>query len=136
MIRLGLGEGWLQERGVDCPDGSSYIAKTDSYGNIIAAVGFHSWNGRDIEMNIPPARLPRALLRACYAYVVNQLGCDRVTLRCRADNAAALRDAARMGAKFEGSSRRFYEDGCAQFTFGLLKEDFPHGLRPLTPART
>jgi hypothetical protein len=94
---------------------------------ILCVLVFHNHDGRDVEIDVPPCRLPLSLLRAAQRYVVNQLECDRVTFKFRADNEKSMNSALRLGGEFEGNVRRFYPDGCDQIIFGLLKEDFHLG---------
>jgi hypothetical protein len=112
----------LKHRVDDC----AYLAAIDADHNILAVLVFHSKQDRDVEINVPPVPIPRSLLRAARRYV-DQIGCDRVTFKFRADNSRSRTAAVRLGARPEGCIVRFYADGCAQLVYGLLKEDFRHG---------
>lgn len=114
----------LAHRVEDC----SYLAEMDCDHTIRSVLVFHNLDGRDIEIDVPPVPVSRSLLRAVRKYVVDQLKCDRVTFKFRADNARSRDAAERLGAQHEGSIRRFYQDGQAQLVYGLLKEDFRLGL--------
>jgi hypothetical protein len=94
---------------------------------ILCVLVFHNHDGRDVEVDVPPAPVSRNLLRAARRYVVDQLGCDRVTFKFRADNDKSLCAAIRLGAREEGRIARFYADGEAQLIYGLFKEDFRLG---------
>jgi hypothetical protein len=125
----GMLEAWfrlktgLNHRIEDC----SYLGEMDCDHTINCVIVFHNHDGRDIEIDVPPTPVSRALLRATRNYVVIQLKCDRVTFKFRADNDRSRHAAERLGARHEGSIRRFYPDGQAQLVYGLLKEDFRLG---------
>lgn len=114
----------IKHRLEDC----AYLAAINADHTILSVIVFHHQEGRDIEMDVAPGFIPRSLLRATQRYVVNQLGCDRVTFKFRADNDKSRDAAARLGGKQEGSLRRFYPDGCTQLVYGILKEDYRLGL--------
>jgi RimJ/RimL family protein N-acetyltransferase len=96
-------------------------------GEIIAGFVFNVWTQHDVEVSLAARRLNRALMRAVYTYVVIQLGCRRATFRTRSDNIKAQRALSRLGARREGCQRLYFGD-CDGLIYGLMKEDFPHGL--------
>lgn len=106
------------------PEHCSYIGEFNADHKISAVLVFHNWEGGDIEIDVPPTRLSTALLRAARRFVVDQLGCKRVTFKFRADNDLSRRAAVRLGAQLEGRQRKFYPDGCDRVLYGLLKEEY------------
>jgi hypothetical protein len=103
-----------------------YIAEVDAEKKIKSMLVFHNWRGRSIEIDVPPGRISRSILRSALLYV-HQVKCDRVTFKFRADNDSSLRAAVRLGAKREGCIRRYYPDGCDQLIYGILKEEYALG---------
>lgn len=103
------------------------IGATDQTGAIIAGFVFNMYTRHDVEVSLVATRLPRGLMRAVYVYVVETLGCDRATFRTRADNEPAKSALIRLGAQLEGQQRGYFGD-CDALLFGILKEEFPHGL--------
>lgn len=96
-------------------------------GKITAGFLFNMYTTHDVEVSLVATRIPRALMKATFAYVVHTLGCRRATFRTRADNYPAQKALARLGAVLEGTQRLYFGD-CDAFIYGILKEDFPHGL--------
>lgn len=125
----GLLEAWwhaktgLHHNVFDC----SYLASINADHKILCMLVFHSRDGQGVEIDVPPIPINRELLRAAKRYVVDQLGCGRVTFKFRPDNEKSRRAAVRLGAQYEGRIRRFYPDGADQLVYGLLKEDYALG---------
>lgn len=90
-----------------------------------AAMVFNDYTGANIEITVAsdPSGWTRAAVREAFAYPFRQAGCRRLTLRTRADNAAVLGIAARLGFRREGVLRDFYDDGCDAVVFGLLRSE-------------
>lgn len=108
-------------------DTATILAAINADHKIKSALVFHNWHDGDIEISVAPTPISRALLRAAYRYVADQLYCRRVTFKFRADNEKSFGDAIRLGGHLEGRIRSFYPDGCDQIIFGILKEDYPYG---------
>ena len=105
----------------------STLASIDATGRINCGVVFQNWTGRDIELSVAASSIPRALLKAIYRYVVEQLGCRRVTFRIRSSDLKTQEAAQRLGAVWEGRIRYFYSETEDAVILGILKEDFPYG---------
>jgi hypothetical protein len=105
----------------------SALASVNADGRITAGVVFQNWTQRDIELSVAASSIPRALLKAIYSYTVDQLGCCRVTFRIRSSDLKTQESAQRLGAQWEGRSRRFYSDTEDAVILGILKDDFPYG---------
>lgn len=105
------------------PETMCFAALTDN-GTPAAVFGFSGWRDGDIEGMLwaTPGGLTRALLRSCARYVFQQLGCDRLTIRIRADNTAMLALSARIGFVHEGTLREAFE-GADVLIFGMLRRE-------------
>lgn len=118
---------WVGERiGVKFDPPYTAIAEVRN-GRIIAAYVFNMWTQHDVEVSLAADRLTVGLMQRAFSYVVNDLGCRRATFRTRADNIPAQRCLERLGGKLEGRQRLYFGD-CDGLLYGILKEDFPHGL--------
>lgn len=93
-------------------------------GSVIAGFVFNNYTRNDIEVSLAADRLPRALLKRVYFYIVHELECRRATFRTRSDNHAAQKALERLGAKLEGRQRLYFGD-CDALVYGIMKEDFP-----------
>lgn len=93
-------------------------------GQITAGFLFNMYTEHDVEVTLAATRIPRALMKATFSYVVHTLGCRRATFRTRADNFPAQKALMRLGAKLEGTQRLYFGD-CDGLLYGILKEDFP-----------
>ena len=121
---------WMQARlGIEFRPPFTVLASMNAQGEFESALLFQCWTANDIEISVVADRLPRSLLRASSRYAVQQLGCRRATFRTRSDNVAAIDAMARLGAMLEGRLRKFYPDDVDALIFGILKEDYPHGVR-------
>lgn len=90
----------------------------------VAVFAFSGWHSGDIEGSLwcEPTGLSVRLLRCCAHYVFGQLGCNRITIKVRADNEPMLALAPRIGFKHEGVMRRA-NNGVDLVIFGLLSEE-------------
>lgn len=90
------------------------IGLVDGAGRLRGGFVFTGFNGEGIEMSLAGAAcLARSSIAAVASYVFEQLGCVRLQLHSRRTNKRVLRQAVRLGFKYEGVSRRMYgrEDG-------------------------
>ena len=92
----------------------------------LSAFVFNDYNGSNIEMTgvSEPGGLTRAVLRYVFNYAFEQCGCRRLTIRTKKQNKAMLKLAPRLGFKYEGIAKHFYEDDDA-VVFRMLKADCP-----------
>lgn len=101
------------------------IGLVDGAGKLRGGFVFTGFNGDGVEMSLAGAAcLTRSGLAVVANYVFEQLKCVRVQLHSRRSNKRVLRQAARLGFKFEGISRRFYgrEDG---IRYAMTIDDIP-----------
>lgn len=121
---------WVSKRipGVELADFGDYRAIGFIHDNELLAGAVYS-NYRpeygDIELTLATAGNVRAVRQGIeigLTYPFEQLGCQRVTVRCRASNARARKLAEGTGFVLEGVKRRGYgdEDMCI---YGLLREE-------------
>ena len=94
---------------------------------MIAGYVFNVWTDHDVEVSLAADRLTATLMKRAFGYVVHNLGCRRATFRTRADNLPAQRCLERLGGRLEGRQRGYFGD-CDALLYGILKEEFPHGL--------
>lgn len=129
---------WVAARlGVSFPSGTTALALARD-GKIFGAAAFCGFTGRDIDVSVAAVHTlawPRAFLARVGSYVFGELGCARMTVLTRAGNHRVLALAPRLGAVREGIKRNYYDDGADAVVFGILKEDWPHGLRSIPAAR-
>ncbi len=101
------------------------IGLVDGAGRLRGGFVFTGFNGDGVEMSLAGAAcLSRGALQAVANYVFEQLGCVRLQLHSRRSNKRVLRQAPRLGFRFEGVSRRQYgkEDG---IRYALTIDDLP-----------
>lgn len=93
------------------------------HGQIVGAAVFNNFEGSNIELScLGKGAFPRSICRllARTAFEVN--GCERVTIRVRADNAYVLKLAGKFGWVMEGVLRKYYGNvDCV--VFGMLKAE-------------
>lgn len=105
----------------------SVMADVGKNGEIRAVFVFNMRTEHDVEVSVAADVMTRRFLREAFVYVSRQLGCRRATFRTRSDNAAAQRALVRCGARLEGRQRAYFGDADG-LLYGILAEDFPHGL--------
>lgn len=100
------------------------IAELTEEGEPAAVFGFVDWIDGDIQGSLwsRPGGVSRRLLGICARYVFRQLGCDRLTIKVRADNAAMLSLAPRLGFVHEGTMRAAHH-GLDVWIFGMLRHE-------------
>lgn len=122
---------WVAGRlGVSFPKGATALALARD-GELVGGAVFCGFTGRDVEVSVAAGRTlawPRGFLARVGAYVFSELGCARMTVLTRPSNRTVIRIAPRLGAVQEGRKRNYFEDGADALVFGILKEDWPHGL--------
>lgn len=98
----------------------------DSAGRPLCAVVLNEYNGSNIEMTIcaEPAGITLGVMRFLAGYVFEQLGCRRLTVRCKRKNKHARRMAERFGFVYEAVSPRFFPDDDAT-VLHMFKEECP-----------
>jgi RimJ/RimL family protein N-acetyltransferase len=93
----------------------------------VGAVVFNLFTPPDISVSVAvdPAGRPgvRRLIAACRRYAFGQLGCARVSASIRAENAASLTNAIRLGFEIEGVKRRAAPDGGDVVMLGYLRKE-------------
>lgn len=115
---------WLEGKvGTTLPEDAQFIGRIVD-GKVVAAVSFSHWTGHDIELSVAalPGAGSRALLRAIFQYVFDQLDCVRCTARIRASNEKSLSLAERIGFRREGVLRNGYGNEDAVI-LGLLRNE-------------
>ncbi|MCZ0734413.1 GNAT family N-acetyltransferase [Phreatobacter sp. AB_2022a] len=129
---------WVAGRlGASFPKGAAALVLARG-GERVGGAVFCGFTGRDVEASVAATATlawPRAFLARVGLYVFGELGCARMTVLTSTTNARVMRLAPRLGAVREGVKRNYYGDGADAVVFGILKEDWPHGLRSVTAAR-
>ena len=97
---------WVSEQiGAEGEWGShAAIGQEDSNGELVVGMVLDAITETNANMHVAisnKARLHRGMVRACFDYVFNQLGLERVTGFVAADNAEALRFDEHLGFQFE-----------------------------------
>ncbi len=89
-------------------------------GKLIGVAHYPNYSGHDIELNYyGPHTMCRSSLRRVFAYPFIQLGCIRVTARCRSE---VVDQFIRLGFQHEGVLRRHYGDEDAHI-LGMLRHE-------------
>jgi hypothetical protein len=93
-------------------------------GRPLCAVVLNEYNGSNIELTVcaVPGGSTRGVFRFLARYVFEQLGCRRLTARCKARNKYARKMAERVGFKYESVAQRFFTDDDAT-VLRMFKED-------------
>jgi len=101
-----------------------------SDGNEITAIIVYSkFDGNQCEASIvslKPTWATRPILAMIFAYPFHQLGCNRISVVCRADNKKAISLAERLGfvrETAESGLRGYCQDGADAHVLGLLKHE-------------
>ena len=96
---------------------------------ICAVVIYSSHNGINCEVTVAATSkwwLRKSTLNILMKYPFYQLGCQRITLLIRQDNALTQRACEKVGFEREGCLRNFYPDGSNCLIYGLLKSERIH----------
>lgn len=94
-------------------------------GRLIGGYVFTGHTGTSIEMSLAGSGVAlRSTWAAVIDYVFRQLGCVRLQVHTRRDNARARKQATRLGFRYEGTMRRYYGD-CAGLVYSLTVDDLP-----------
>lgn len=94
-------------------------------GKIIGGYVFTGYTGPSIEMSLAGSGVAlRDTWTAVLSYVFGQLGCVRLQVHTRRDNARARKQATRLGFRYEGTMRRYYGD-VAGLVYSLTADDLP-----------
>jgi RimJ/RimL family protein N-acetyltransferase len=81
----------------------------DPGGLLHGGVVLSGWNGANIYITIwMPGCLKRNLIRDCYRYVFNQLGCQRMSAHTKRENLVMRKLFPRLGFEFEGMQKRYF----------------------------
>ncbi len=92
-------------------------------GRLIGGYVFTGFTGDCIEMSLAGSGVAfRSTWAAVLDYVFRQLGCVRLQVHTRRDNARARKQAARLGFRYEGTLRRYYGD-CPGLLYSLTVDD-------------
>jgi RimJ/RimL family protein N-acetyltransferase len=96
---------WIDEHmGAPVPSAAKTAIGFTRCGELVAGVTFDNVTDNNIFahlVSVSPTGVPLELLSACYLYVFEQLGVERVSLLMRADNERVLRFVEKWGATFE-----------------------------------
>jgi hypothetical protein len=95
----------------------------DEFGDPKGAFIFSEFTRHNVELTVyAPGALKRHIVRGVFSYAFNQLGVDRITVRCPAAKKELNELQEHLGFKFEGILRRFYgDDDC--FIYGMLRSE-------------
>lgn len=113
---------WLGEIGVPITPPYVTLAIVEK-GKIIAAALFNNYQDSNIDLSVVFARpiaLTRGNLRALFSYPFKQLGCERVSVRTRANNLKVRKQIRRLGFEPEGKHPRFYGNEAAM-SYGMTR---------------
>lgn len=99
---------------------------TSDKSRALCAVVLNEYNNSNIEMTICAERggITIGVMRYLAQYVFGQLGCRRLTVRCKRHNRHARRMAERFGFKYESVAQRFFPDDDAT-VLRMFKEECP-----------
>lgn len=104
------------------------IGVTDPAGRLIGGYVFTGYTGPSIELSLAGKGVVlRSTWLAVLSYVFDpfpQLGCVRLQIHTRRDNARARKQATRLGFRYEGTLRRYYGD-TAGLVYSLTADDLP-----------
>ncbi len=101
------------------------IGVLSAEGRLIGGYVFTGYTGTSIEMSLAGSGVAlRSTWAAVIDYVFRQLGCVRLQVHTRRDNARARKQASRLGFRYEGTMRRYYGD-CAGLVYSLTADDLP-----------
>lgn len=104
---------------------ASTIGVVSPEGRLIGGYVFTGYTGPSIEMSLAGSGVAlRSTWGAVLAYVFDQLGCVRLQVHTRRDNARARKQATRLGFRYEGTMRRYYGD-CPGLVYSLTADDLP-----------
>lgn len=111
--------GWLAEK-FGCPVATAPTIGFARDGKLVGVAHFPNYSGHDIEVNYyGPHSWTKKSLQAIFDYPFNQLGCLRVTARCRSSNVELF---IRLGFRVEGRLRLHYGDEDA-LILGMLRRE-------------
>lgn len=116
---------WLEKRlGIELATDAVFIGRIKN-GEVACVCGFSHWTGHDIELSVAgnPGSGSKDFLSVVFAYVFEQAGCVRCTVKTRESNAKAIKLATRLGFEPEGRLRNGFGDEAA-LIFGLLRQDY------------
>lgn len=92
-------------------------------GRLTGGYVFTGYTGTSIELSLAGSGVAlRSTWLAVLDYVFGQLGCVRLQVHTRRDNARARKQATRLGFRYEGTMRRYYGD-CAGLVYSLTVDD-------------
>lgn len=98
-------------------------------GRLIGGYVFTSYTGPSIEMSLAGSGVAlRSTWAAVLSYVFDpppQLGCVRLQVHTRRDNARARKQATRLGFRYEGTLRDYYGRGVNGLLYALTADDLP-----------
>jgi RimJ/RimL family protein N-acetyltransferase len=116
--------GWVAANlGITIAPPYTALGVTNDAGTLIGGAVFHGRSCGNIDVTIyGPRAMTRSAIRAAMAYVFVQLGCTRLTARCRRSNRAMVRLLPRLGFKHEGVQRGYYWGEDAMM-WGMLKTE-------------
>jgi RimJ/RimL family protein N-acetyltransferase len=101
---------WVDEQmGLPWPSIVKTAIGCEIEGELVAGVVFDNLTDNNVFahcVNLRSGGFPVELLAACYAYVFDQLGLERVSLLVAASNERALRFVEKWGAQFEARLAR------------------------------
>lgn len=106
------------------PEKTRWIGLVDGE-EILAVVMYTNFSKFDCCMHLATARkdwASKEFMRAAFAYPFEELDLPRVTLAAESKNEAALRLHKKLGARHEGTLRKFL-GGCDLVINGLLKSE-------------
>lgn len=98
----------------------------NNFGRPLCGVVLNEYNGSNIELTIcaEKAGITLGVMRYLARYVFGQLGCRRLTVRCKRSNKHARRMAERFGFKYESVAQRFFPDDDAT-VLRMFKDECP-----------
>lgn len=98
---------------------------TNTEGRLIGGYVFTGYTGPSIELSLAGKGVAlRSTWLAVLSYVFDQLGCVRLQVHTRRDNARARKQASRLGFRYEGTMRRYYGD-MGGLVYSLTADDLP-----------
>lgn len=102
------------------------IGVTDPAGRLIGGYVFTGYTGPSIELSLAGKGVVlRGSWLAVLSYVFEQLGCVRLQVHTRRDNARARKQATRLGFRYEGTLRNYYGTGAPGLVYSLTSQDVP-----------
>lgn len=99
---------------------------------LVAVAVYSAFNGVNCEFTMAALSLSwlrKPILKVLAAYPFKSLGCKRMTLLVKANNAKVRNLSGRMHFVQEGYLREFYPDGDGCFVFGLTRKDYDEVIK-------